>query len=80
MTESADILRALGIEAQQKEAPPRFDLSPAEMRVLDIIASPCSRDILIVSLDIPITEANILLSTMEIKGLIKEELGMVRSN
>ncbi len=80
VTEPTDILRALGIKEAEKEALPRFDLSPAEMRVLDIIASPCSRDILIVSLDIPITEANILLSTMEIKGLIKEEMGMLRAN
>jgi hypothetical protein len=56
----------------------RTDLNKDEIHVLEIIASPCSRDELLTSLSLPITEANILLSMMEIKGLIKEELGVVR--
>ncbi|MEK7155897.1 MAG: hypothetical protein AAB734_03390, partial [Patescibacteria group bacterium] len=56
----------------------KSDLAANEIRVLEIIASPCSRDELLTNLALPISEANILLSTMEIKGLIKEELGVVR--
>lgn len=83
-TEPADILRALGVEERSNlsggsvEAWERFDLSPLEKRVFEIIASPCSRDDLISTLDLPISETNVLLSMMEIKGLIKEELGVVR--
>jgi len=79
VTEPADILRILGIDS--REATPvaeRSDLSENERRVFEIISAPCSRDELIVQLALPITESNILLSTMEIKGIIKEELGVVR--
>lgn len=79
VTEPEDILKALGIEVKEKKATSANDLSAEEIRVLEIIASPCSRDELLQSLDLTITEANILLSTMEIKGLITEELGMVRA-
>jgi DNA processing protein len=79
VTEPRDILDALGIEQREAaNADSRTDLSAVERRVFEIIASPCSRDELISSLDLPITETNVLLSTMEIKGLIKEELGVVR--
>ena len=80
-TEPADILKALGIEPAAKSdlaSMAKSDLAANEIRVLEIIASPCSRDELLTNLALPISEANILLSTMEIKGLIKEELGVVR--
>lgn len=78
---SDEILQALGIskaEGPQSLAELRTDLSDEEMSVLKTIATPCSREELLAALDMPITEANILLSTMEIKGLIIEELGVVR--
>lgn len=79
-TEPEDILEVLGIEKREVvAAASRTDLSDTERRVFEIIASPCSRDDLIVALLLPISEANILLSTMEIKGLIREELGVIRS-
>jgi len=79
VTEPADILRALGIRDEAREAAAsRADVSEAERRVLEAIRTPISRDELLATLDLPITEANILLSTMEIKGLIVEELGVVR--
>ncbi len=81
VTSPEDILVALGIA--KREGPLsltelREDLSPEEMRVFDIIRSPLSRDELIEALDISVTDAHVLLSTMEIKGLIVEELGVVR--
>ncbi|MEK7509758.1 MAG: DNA-processing protein DprA [Patescibacteria group bacterium] len=81
VTEPADILRALGIEMMDIVSPSlRNDLSSTELRILEIIASPCTRDELIATLQLPISDANILLSTMEIKGLIKEELGVLRAS
>jgi DNA processing protein len=79
-TEPGDILKALGIEPREigEAAISRGDLSENERRVFEIIRSPCSRDALLESLALTISEANILLSTMEIKGLIKEELGVIR--
>ena len=81
VTSPEDILVALGIA--KREGPLslnelRDDLSEDEVRVFEILHSPVSRDELIEALDLPVTEANVLLSTMEIKGLIVEELGVVR--
>lgn len=80
VTSPEDILSALGIQpsATATLSSLREDLSDEERRVFDIIATPCTRDDLVEALDIPISEANVLLSTMEIKGLIVEELGTVR--
>ncbi|MBI5644541.1 DNA-protecting protein DprA [Candidatus Kaiserbacteria bacterium] len=80
ITSPDDILVALGIAKRDDEhlSSLRNDLSPEEVRVFEIIQSPLTRDELIHALELPITEANVLLSTMEIKGLIVEELGAVR--
>ncbi len=80
ITSPADLLAALGIQKREGEnlSSLRSDLSPEEQRVFQYLASPISRDQLISSLELPITDANVLLSTMEIKGLIIEELGTVR--
>lgn len=82
ITSPEDILVALGIA--KRDGPLslsqlRDDLSADEVRVIEIISSPLSRDALLEALDMSITEANVLLSTMEIKGLIVEELGVVRA-
>ncbi len=78
ITSVEDLLQALSFVPREKREILRGDVSDDEMRVIDLLASPISRDELITALDLPITEANILLSTMEIKGLIVEELGVVR--
>ena len=80
VTTPEDILVALGIRAREREdlTSLREDLSEEERRVIEIVKAPVSRDELIEALALPITEANVLLSVMEIKGLIKEELGFVR--
>ena len=80
-TSSEDILVALGIakrEGPLSLAELRDDLSDNELRVFEIIRSPLPRDSLLQALELPISDANVLLSTMEIKGLIVEELGVVR--
>ena len=81
VTSARDILQALAIaqsDEPQSFAEMRTDLSDEEMRVFKILRTPRSREELLSELDMPITEANILLSTMEIKGLLIEELGVVR--
>ncbi len=81
ITSADDILVTLGLEKRTGEnfASMRDDLSPEEKQVLTIIASPCSRDELLDTLELDISQANVLLSAMEIKGLITEELGVVRA-
>ena len=81
ITSADDILAALGIAKVTEDknlTSLRSDLTPEEQRVLEIIKSPLSREELIGILELPITEANVLLSSMEIKGIITEELGVVR--
>jgi DNA processing protein len=80
-TAPEDILVALGIA--KREGPLslselRDDLSADERRVFEILHCPISRDELISELGLPVTDANVLLSTMEIKGLLVEEMGVVR--
>ena len=81
VTSPEDILVALGIAKRDDAetlASLRADLSEDELRVIEVLSAPLSRDELIQALELPITDANVLLSTMEIKGLLVEELGVVR--
>ncbi len=80
VTSPEDVLQSLGIAPRDSATLTslREDLSDEERRVFATLASPLSRDELLTTLDMPISEANVLLSTMEIKGLIVEELGVVR--
>jgi len=76
-----DVLEALGFELPKKEelqAKLFLDLSPDEKKVFDLLREPSPRDDLIRALKMPTPTANALLSVMEIKGLIKEELGEIR--
>ncbi len=82
VTESADILQALGIdpEVSSEQRQIAFEnLSKDEQKVVELLSSdPLSRDELIRKLGLDISKANILLSAMELKDLIKEEMGEVR--
>jgi len=78
-TESADILRALRLEKRSVAETLRSDVSDTERTVLALLCSPLHRDELLTALAMPLPEATVLLSTMEIKGLITEELGFVRT-
>lgn len=79
VTEPADILKALGLDTQKPAQSEREDLSAEEKRVIEILASPCSREDLLIALKMPVSETNVLLATMEIKGLIIEEFGVIRT-
>ena len=78
VTSAEDILQALGIAVESANALSRADLSEDEVRVVELVASPIPRDELIRELEMPAAEANVLLSMMELKGVIVEELGVVR--
>lgn len=81
VTCSEDVLEALGFELpknKEKQAKLFLDLSPEEKRVVSLLREPSPRDDLIRAMKIPTPTANALLSVMEIKGLIKEEMGEIR--
>ncbi|MCI0619724.1 DNA-processing protein DprA [Candidatus Wolfebacteria bacterium] len=81
ITSSVDILDALDVNQQ-----PTTDnhqrllknLSPQEQKVMEFLREPLPRDELIQALGMPTSEANILLSALELKGVITERLGEVR--
>jgi DNA processing protein len=82
ITSSDDILEALGFKIDKKSKQESLfeDALPEERAVLKILVEPIARDELIRSMKIPTAEANALLSVMEIKGLIREELGEIRAS
>lgn len=77
ITSSEELLEALGFEAKGKQQSLFEDLSPEEKKVLNILREPIERDLLIKEMKMPTNEANAILSIMEIKDLIKEELGLI---
>jgi len=81
ITSPEDVLQALGFEvAKNEEHQARLfaDLSPEEKRVVDLLREPMPRDELIRAMKMSTPSANALLSVMEIKELIKEEMGEIR--
>jgi DNA processing protein len=81
ITCAEDVLEALGFEKEEDEnrqASLFSDLSKEEKMVIEILREPIPRDDLIRLLKMPTSEANSLISVMEIKGIIKEELGEIR--
>ena len=53
------------------------ECSPEEKMVIKALRTPLPKDELLAELDLPINQANAVLSIMELKGLIKETLGEV---
>lgn len=80
ITNSMDILKALNIDTNSNSTIPTSNISKEEMEVLNLLKTPLSKTELINNLTMPIHKVNILLSAMEIKGLIIERLGKVHSN
>jgi len=83
VTNSNDVLEALGFEIERpklSEKEKYKDCSKEELAIINLLREPINRDELIRISKMQIAEANALLSIMEIKELIKEELGEIRKN
>ncbi len=81
VTCAEDVLESLGFELPKDEEKQKKlfqDLSPEEKKITELLREPMSRDDLIRAVKMPTPTANAILSVMEIKGLIKEEMGEVR--
>lgn len=81
ITSSHELLEALGFEMHDDEGKQKklfADLSVDEKKVVELLREPMPRDELIRALGMPTPKANSLLSVMEIKELIREELGEIR--
>lgn len=76
ITSSSDILKELGLET--KDLPlSALLVNEQEGRVLDTLTEPKTKDTIIHELGMNISEANVVFSTLEIKGLIKESYGLI---
>jgi DNA processing protein len=76
ITSSGDILKELGLEA--KDVPlSGLLVNEKEGLVLDALKEPKTKEQLIDSLEMESSEINVILSTLEIKGLIKETYGII---
>ena len=77
-----DLLIGLGFDLPDEYGQQKLNLeslTKSEQKVYEILKiEPLPRDELIRTLNLPISEANVLLATMEIKGLIKEMMGEIR--
>ena len=81
ITSVADLREALGLEIDTEENTQKvlpLDISPEEKKLLDILYEPKARDALLAEADMTTTETLMNISLLEIKGLVKEELGVIR--
>lgn len=79
VTDAADILQALNIKETKMEIS-RPPLTALQEKVLELLLNPTDRDTLIRQLQIPISEAGVLLMQMEMTGLISTEANIYRAN
>jgi DNA processing protein len=80
---SSDLLVSLGLAdsiSAKAFAPIPNDLSANEKRIFELLREPLPRDELMRALGLRASSANVILTALEIKGLIVEELGKVRKN
>lgn len=80
ITSSTELLEALGFEVDKSiaEKDKYADCGPDEIKIINLLTDPMERDDLVRASGMNIASANALLSIMEIKELICEELGEIR--
>jgi len=75
---SSDILEHFGLkEIQRKIEFDKKDFNPIELIIIEKLRIPMSRDEIISSLEMPVSEVQSTISILEIKGIIKEEMGKI---
>ncbi|MFA6552404.1 MAG: DNA-processing protein DprA [Candidatus Paceibacterota bacterium] len=81
ITSSAQLLEALGFKAKNGEESGTVrnysDCSPEELRIIELLKNPQTRDDLIQNLKLPASKVNTTLSILELKGLIREFMGEI---
>jgi DNA processing protein len=74
--DAGDILEALGIERSLSAR--ETNLTAEEEEVMALLVEPLPRDEIIRSLAMGIADANVLLASMEMRGIIAESMGEIR--
>jgi len=83
ITNSQDLLRTLGFNLDNKPAQDKLkftDCSEEEKQILELLKESKERNELIQQSNLTASQTNIILSSMELKGLIKESLGKIHLN
>ncbi len=79
ITQAQDIIDYFGL-GNNKPKQQILNLEPQEQKIIDLLGEPQTRNSLAEQMNISIIELNILLSSMEIKGFIKEVFGKIHKN
>lgn len=74
---SADILEALGLKENEGRVETKINLPEEEKKVFEILIDPLSKEEISQKLNKPITEINILVTMLEIRGLVKQSEGKI---
>ncbi len=74
-----DILEALGIQ-KEKKTTQNTPLSKEESALLNILQTPLGKDELVAQSNMPISEIDITLSALELKGIIEHRMGKIYLN
>jgi DNA processing protein len=78
ITTPKELLEALGFEDAEAEPFSLPPLSPEEQRIYELLTEPQSRDAVAARLNIHIAHASVLISMLEIKGVIHDSGGTLR--
>lgn len=80
ISEPSDIIRALGIteETPRVATKETSTLSEVEQQILSMLSEPRERDEVIARLKMPVSEASVVLSKLELLGRIEERFGTLR--
>ena len=79
VTISADILEALGIDTEPTVTPPgSLNLSPEETLIMDALTAPMTREALFAQIPLDPSQINILLTKLELQGLLVDSGGKIR--
>lgn len=76
--DATDVLHLLGFSPEDMVEKETSSLTPVELILYDLIAQPTPKETLLSKLNMPVDEVNILISKLEIEGLIKENFGIIR--
>ncbi len=72
-----DILRELNLPTDNKASKDHENLTAKEEKVIEALDTPKPKDDLLQEVDMPAAEANVLISRLELKGLLKESGGKI---
>ncbi len=78
ITSSDDILEELGLKKKMiSDVTNHLLLNTEEEKIIEILSEPKTKEMIISELNLDVASANILFSTLEIKGAIKENFGYI---